>query len=303
VRGAVVRSLVLGFLLLGLVDAGLPFFVPAISPDWTDRLLTFSFWVERAAAIPLILGLEAVCRQRLWLRLLAHFALLEALAQISGLTYFYFAGGEMVFHPLWSAPLMTPNLVMLYATVVGTAAVIRHRVRRAEEEIAEERLLADGAQRSLLAMRAEVRSGMILAALLKIEGMLASDPAAAERAITRFSDFLLLGMRRIGHDFVPLELELRFAAATIDMAALLDDHAYRTSIPEPVPAIDCEPGELFDFIEQISAAVRASSAADVRLEPRRTAGGAVTVDAHIVTAERRMTFTHAVQDVAAEVGA
>jgi hypothetical protein len=247
----------------------------------------------------LIFGIEQLLARRLWLRLAAHFALLEGLSQFSSWIYYQITTPTSWFVPMWSSPLFTPALLTIYFTVAATANIVRYRDRIAAREIAQERMGAEVGRRSLQMMRAEVRSEMILAGLEKIETLIVADAATAERAMTRFSDFLLLGMRRIGRDVVPLELEVRFAAATIDVGFLLDDQPHRGCVDGAVPKIECPPGELFEFITEITR-VLDGRPADVRLMARQHRAG-VKIHAAIDAEAGAILLTHQVGLAGAEV--
>lgn len=252
------------FVSVGLVELRLPFLKPHLQRDVRMQLAVLLFWIIRAGAVPLIFAADRLMARRLGAGLLASAALLEALAAASGWTWWMTTVPRLPLRLATLTPAGAPVFSLVFIATAATAAAIRKSAALREQRIAEQLLDEDLAGRTQQLMQAELCAAQIHRSLELIESLIGGEERRTERAITATSDFLQLVIRRTGRDGVPLELELRLAAAAVELEGVIYGSDVVCRIEEGVPPIHCEVGALSALIRRTARAVGRQPSAVVR---------------------------------------
>ncbi|MCC6992364.1 MAG: histidine kinase [Acidobacteria bacterium] len=94
---------------------------------------------------------------------------------------------------------------------------IRLQQRRQEQDLLAQELRLQSSQSELKALRAQINPHFLFNALNTVASLIHSDPARADRAVEQLSEVFRHTLRRSDSEWAPLDQELTFAAAYLDV--------------------------------------------------------------------------------------
>ena len=94
---------------------------------------------------------------------------------------------------------------------------VRLQQRRQEQDLLEQELRVQTSQSELKALRAQINPHFLFNALNTVASLIHSDPARADRAVEQLSEVFRHTLRRSESEWAPLEQELAFAGAYLDV--------------------------------------------------------------------------------------
>jgi hypothetical protein len=96
---------------------------------------------------------------------------------------------------------------------------VRLQQRRQEQDLLAQELRVQSSQSELKALRAQINPHFLFNALNTVASLIHSDPARADRAVEQLSEVFRHTLRRSESEWAPLDQELAFAAAYLDVEA------------------------------------------------------------------------------------
>ncbi|MGE0812451.1 MAG: sensor histidine kinase [Vicinamibacterales bacterium] len=116
--------------------------------------------------------------------------------------------------------LLSEDLVLLRS--LGTVVTylienVRLQQRRQEQDLVAQELRVQSTQSELKALRAQINPHFLFNALNTVASLVHSDPARADRAVEQLSEVFRHTLRRSDSEWAPLEQELAFAGAYLDV--------------------------------------------------------------------------------------
>lgn len=116
--------------------------------------------------------------------------------------------------------LLSEDLTLLRS--LGTVVTylvenMRLQLRRQEQDLREQELRVQSSQSELKALRAQINPHFLFNALNTVASLIHSDPARADRAVEQLSEVFRHTLRRSDSEWTPLEQELAFATAYLDV--------------------------------------------------------------------------------------
>ncbi|MGE0361521.1 MAG: sensor histidine kinase [Vicinamibacterales bacterium] len=94
---------------------------------------------------------------------------------------------------------------------------VRLQQRRQEQDLLAHELRVQSSQSELKALRAQINPHFLFNALNTVASLIHSDPARADRAVEQLSEVFRHTLRRSESEWAPLDQELAFAAAYLDV--------------------------------------------------------------------------------------
>lgn len=94
---------------------------------------------------------------------------------------------------------------------------VRLQQRRQEQDLLAQELRVQSSQSELKALRAQINPHFLFNALNTVASLIHSDPARADRAVEQLSEVFRHTLRRSESEWAPLDQELAFAAAYLDV--------------------------------------------------------------------------------------
>ncbi len=94
---------------------------------------------------------------------------------------------------------------------------VRLQQRRQEQDLLAQELRVQSSQSELKALRAQINPHFLFNALNTVASLIHSDPARADRAVEQLSEVFRHTLRRSDSEWAPLDQELAFAAAYLDV--------------------------------------------------------------------------------------
>ena len=94
---------------------------------------------------------------------------------------------------------------------------VRLQQRRQEQDLLAQELRLQSSQSELKALRAQINPHFLFNALNTVASLIHSDPARADRAVEQLSEVFRHTLRRSDSEWAPLDQELAFAAAYLDV--------------------------------------------------------------------------------------
>ena len=94
---------------------------------------------------------------------------------------------------------------------------VRLQQRRQEQDLLAKELRVQSSQSELKALRAQINPHFLFNALNTVASLIHSDPARADRAVEQLSEVFRHTLRRSDSEWAPLDQELAFAAAYLDV--------------------------------------------------------------------------------------
>jgi hypothetical protein len=94
---------------------------------------------------------------------------------------------------------------------------VRLQQRRQEQDLLAQKLRVQSSQSELKALRAQINPHFLFNALNTVASLIHSDPARADRAVEQLSEVFRHTLRRSESEWAPLDQELAFAAAYLDV--------------------------------------------------------------------------------------
>lgn len=94
---------------------------------------------------------------------------------------------------------------------------VRLQQRRQEQDLLAQELRLQSSQSELKALRAQINPHFLFNALNTVASLIHSDPARADRAVEQLSEVFRHTLRRSDSEWAPLDQELAFAAAYLDI--------------------------------------------------------------------------------------
>ena len=116
--------------------------------------------------------------------------------------------------------LLSEDLTLLRslgAVVTYLLENVRLQQRRQEQDLLEHELRVQSSQSELKALRAQINPHFLFNALNTVASLIHSDPARADRAVEQLSEVFRHTLRRSESEWAPLDQELAFAAAYLDV--------------------------------------------------------------------------------------
>jgi two-component system LytT family sensor kinase len=117
---------------------------------------------------------------------------------------------------------------------------VRLQQRRQEQDLLAQELRVQSSQSELKALRAQINPHFLFNALNTVASLIHSDPARADRAVEQLSEVFRHTLRRSESEWAPLDQELAFAAAYLDVEEARFGHRLRYTIdaaPEAARAL------------------------------------------------------------------
>lgn len=116
--------------------------------------------------------------------------------------------------------LLSEDLTLLRS--LGTVVTyllenVRLQQRRQEQDLLAQELRVQTSQSELKALRAQINPHFLFNALNTVASLVHTDPARADRAVEQLSEVFRHTLRRSESEWAPLEQELAFAAAYLDV--------------------------------------------------------------------------------------
>jgi Histidine kinase len=116
--------------------------------------------------------------------------------------------------------LLSEDLTLLRS--LGTVVTylvenVRLQQRRQEQDLLAQELRLQSSQSELKALRAQINPHFLFNALNTVAALIHSDPARADRAVEQLSEVFRHTLRRSDSEWAPLDQELAFAAAYLDV--------------------------------------------------------------------------------------
>ena len=119
-----------------------------------------------------------------------------------------------------SRPLLSED-VSLLRSLVGVFAYMLENIRlqrqRREQDQLEQELRLQTSRSELKALRAQINPHFLFNALNAIASLIHTDPARADRAVEQLAEVFRYTLRRSEQDWAPLDQELAFAHAYLDV--------------------------------------------------------------------------------------
>ena len=94
---------------------------------------------------------------------------------------------------------------------------VRLQQRRQEQDLLAQELRVQSSESELKALRAQINPHFLFNALNTVASLIHSDPARADRAVEQLSEVFRHTLRRSDNEWAPLDQELAFAAAYLDV--------------------------------------------------------------------------------------
>ena len=94
---------------------------------------------------------------------------------------------------------------------------VRLQQRRQEQDLLAQELRVQSSQSELKALRAQINPHFLFNALNTVASLIHSDPARADRAVEQLSEVFRHTLRRSESEWAPLDQELAFAGAYLDV--------------------------------------------------------------------------------------
>ena len=116
--------------------------------------------------------------------------------------------------------LLSEDLTLLRslgAVVTYLVENVRLQQRRQEQDLLAQELRVQSSQSELKALRAQINPHFLFNALNTVASLIHSDPARADRAVEQLSEVFRHTLRRSDSEWAPLDQELAFAAAYLDV--------------------------------------------------------------------------------------
>jgi two-component system LytT family sensor kinase len=107
---------------------------------------------------------------------------------------------------------------------------VRLQQRRQEQDLLAQELRVQSSQSELKALRAQINPHFLFNALNTVASLIHSDPARADRAVEQLSEVFRHTLRRSESEWAPLDQELAFAAAYLDVEEARFGHRLRYTI-------------------------------------------------------------------------
>ncbi|MFN7978693.1 MAG: histidine kinase [Vicinamibacterales bacterium] len=116
--------------------------------------------------------------------------------------------------------LLSEDLTLLRS--LGTVVTylvenVRLQQRRQEQDLLEQELRVQSSQSELKALRAQINPHFLFNALNTVASLIHSNPARADRAVEQLSEVFRHTLRRSDSEWTPLDQELAFATAYLDV--------------------------------------------------------------------------------------
>lgn len=116
--------------------------------------------------------------------------------------------------------LLSEDLTLLRS--LGTVVTylvenVRLQQRRQEQDLLEQELRVQSSQSELKALRAQINPHFLFNALNTVASLIHSNPARADRAVEQLSEVFRHTLRRSDNEWTPLDQELAFATAYLDV--------------------------------------------------------------------------------------
>lgn len=116
--------------------------------------------------------------------------------------------------------LLSEDLTLLRS--LGTVVTylvenVRLQQRRQEQDLLERELRVQSSQSELKALRAQINPHFLFNALNTVASLIHSNPARADRAVEQLSEVFRHTLRRSDNEWTPLDQELAFATAYLDV--------------------------------------------------------------------------------------
>ncbi len=116
--------------------------------------------------------------------------------------------------------LLSEDLTLLRS--LGTVVTylvenVRLQQRRQEQDLLEQELRVQSSQSELKALRAQINPHFLFNALNTVASLIHSNPARADRAVEQLSEVFRHTLRRSDSEWAPLDQELTFATAYLDV--------------------------------------------------------------------------------------
>jgi two-component system LytT family sensor kinase len=157
------------------------------------------------------------------------------------------SGGRVRFAVLTAADtrrLLSEDLQMLrsLASVFGfMLETMRLQHKRQEQELVARELRLQTSRSELKALRAQINPHFLFNALNAIASLIHTDPARADRAVEQLAEVFRYTLRRSDSEWAPLDQELAFAQAYLDVEQARFGQRLSCSIdsdhPEPPPLV------------------------------------------------------------------
>ncbi|MEZ5289491.1 MAG: histidine kinase [Vicinamibacterales bacterium] len=180
--------------------------------------------------------------------------------------------------------LLSEDLMLLRS--LGTVVTylienVRLQQRRQEQDLVAQELRVQSTQSELKALRAQINPHFLFNALNTVASLVHSDPARADRAVEQLSEVFRHTLRRSDSEWAPLEQELAFAGAYLDVEEArfgarlqyridADDAARRVLVPAMLVHTLVENAVKHGIAQRLSAGTLVVEA--------RVAAGRLTVD-------------------------
>jgi signal transduction histidine kinase len=116
--------------------------------------------------------------------------------------------------------LLSEDLTLLHSlgsVVTYLVENVRLQQRRQEQDLLARELRVQSSQSELKALRAQINPHFLFNALNTVASLIHSDPARADRAVEQLSEVFRHTLRRSESEWAPLDQELAFAAAYLDV--------------------------------------------------------------------------------------
>lgn len=116
--------------------------------------------------------------------------------------------------------LLSEDLTLLRSlgtVITYMAENVRLQQRRQEQDLLAQELRVQSSQSELKALRAQINPHFLFNALNTVASLIHSDPARADRAVEQLSEVFRHTLRRSDTEWAPLDQELAFAAAYLDV--------------------------------------------------------------------------------------
>lgn len=116
--------------------------------------------------------------------------------------------------------LLSEDLILLRslgAVVTYLIENVRLQQRRQEQDLREQELRVQSSQSELKALRAQINPHFLFNALNTVASLIHSNPARADRAVEQLSEVFRHTLRRSDSEWAPLDQELTFATAYLDV--------------------------------------------------------------------------------------
>lgn len=116
--------------------------------------------------------------------------------------------------------LLSEDLKLLHSlgsVITYLVENVRLQHRRQEQDLLAQDLRIQSSQSELKALRAQINPHFLFNALNTVASLIHSDPARADRAVEQLSEVFRHTLRRSENEWAPLDQELAFAAAYLDV--------------------------------------------------------------------------------------